>query len=483
MALSATLVAFAACDKVPTTKVSTYAELLNAEGNVVLTDDIDCNFGVVSTLNFDSFDGQDHKIKNFIIKATGVTDNAAFFSADTQSIKNVTFEGVKAEGINVLALSIVKIGGGGKIENVHVKSAEIKVTQNDKLPCFVGAIYAGAYNEHVGKTSEVYESPDANLMGCSVDNVTIKVEGTTSTTKIRHDVNVGAIAGVCDNVSNSYATNCNLTVNSNSTASGVIVGGLVGISDGSIVNSYSANNTLNVNAIGIDYSTGYTEANLCVGGLVGYMYYNHFYHITYDLEKELSSSKIQCCYAEQNTITARTNGKINAGGLAGHLWGTQVGQCYAVNNEITDGNVGFLSYNVWSYENMARSLCGLVGYAERALITSSFTCNNVISESSEPYYDCVIAACGLSIVDDATSVSYCATYNNTLTADCTDEFSCLPIANAYYCLVTSQASGNVNACQIVNSSFWSNANSLKKQLKIGGLYWTFAPNKLPTLEF
>lgn len=466
LTLSAALVAFAACDKAGTTKVSSYSELLSASGNVVLTADIDCNYEPINSFDFTSFDGQGFKIKNFVLKVTGAKDNAAFFGTDTRSIRNVTFDGVSVYGENVLALSVVKIGGGGYIENVHVKNVKITAVQNQYLPCYVGAIYAGAYNAQLNRNTSYSTSYNAQIVNCSADKVSIEIEGNESPSTSGNSsprLYAGVIAGACDNVSDSYAKNSTVTVTSNNSKSYPIVGGLVGYCTGIMENCYAVDNVLNAYS---KQDTNIGNATVSIGGLVGYA-----------SATNSSVRKIQYCYSDNNKLNASTNNNVYAGGLVGRLAEMQVGQCYAVKNviDLQCSRYG-LTYNA------TRNACGLIGYATSSVIVSSFACDNDVTESATTT-STKIAACGFAVVDDFTSVSYCGAANNKLEASTTDEFSHLPIANLYDCIVSSVTLGNVNACQKLARSEWFKESTVKAKLKIGGPYWLFPSTYFPALDF
>ncbi|MCH5164262.1 MAG: hypothetical protein J1F36_04520 [Clostridiales bacterium] len=456
-------------------KISNFDELMSASGDVILTADIDCNFQTISTRKFSTFDGQGHKIKNFVLTASGSTNDGAFFSPSTSLIKNVTFEGVTISGEKVLALSIVKIGGGGKIENVHVRNSTITATQSNYYPCYVGGIYSGAYNagthkSFVGTLGDHDTSYGAIIENCSAENITIEITGYSNFSGTSYEIFAGAIAAACNTVNGCYSKDCSITATSQSIYSYPYVGGIVGYTQGSITNSYAEDNELIASAT--YYSKGafsyYSTSKAYIGGIVG---------CTAPKDSSINT-KVQYCYSEGNNITAKSTGDLFAGGIAGRVNKIQVSQCYANDNIFTA-----TSYADGNANNVSRNLGGLIGYAGSSSIASSFTYNNQITENCTITKTNDSRAGGLIIASDDTSVNCCGTFNNKMSCPQTDELCPRTITGIFDCIVTSEQNGNVNGCEVVSEDFWMTEDSIKNKLKLGGSYWRYSSTNPPKLDF
>ena len=145
--LTATVLAFgalgfAACDLFGSggnkVKVSTLQELLSVapRADVVLTQDIDCDFTSLNGIECKTFDGQGHTIKNAVLS------NAFFITNKTQmnwveSVKNVTFDNMVCRTGSTYAAIVASCEYGISMENVTVKNSTLEVYESSSN------IYAG----------------------------------------------------------------------------------------------------------------------------------------------------------------------------------------------------------------------------------------------------------------------------------------------------------------------------------------------------
>lgn len=451
-----------------TKKVSTFEELMKVtrEDNVVLTNDIDCNFQTITTRACKSFEGNGYTIKNFVLSASGLKDETAFFASYTKTIKNVVFEGATINGDQVMSLAVVKSCGGGLIENVHIKNCTLSATQSNKKRCNVGGIYAG-----VTASGGVYnDSFDAEIKNCSAENVEIKIEGYSKKDFVTGDLFAGAIAAQCNTITDSFASNCELSVISYNHLIMPYVGGLVGYTQGTITNSYAISNKITAedtyyNPAAFSY---YSTATVYAGGLIGCA----------DKHSNLDKTNIQYCYSEGNDITVKSTGSIYAGGLVGNAIKKQISQSYAKNNIISGDK-----YVEGNQNDVERYYGGLVGRIKNSSINSSFTYNNKLEERSNVSKNNNSVLGGLVSLIEGTAINYCGTYKNEIYGPQTDEFCYNTSSSIYDCVVTSETFGNKNNCSLVAEDFWYTEDLIKNTLKLGGPYWEYSPTDLPTLVF
>ena len=308
--------------------VSTYEELIaryswnkDSGYSVKLTADIDCEFATVTPLLLGkTFDGQGHTIKNAVVKAEN--GYASFFNEVTQTIKNVTFENITVQGAGQCD-AIVAAAGCKEISNVHVKNSKLTATQsvrNALYACFVGGIFGG--------TREDYNDGliDCVITDCTVENTEIVLNKYNSEKLNQADIFIGGIAGGCSKISGCRVENCNISAVSSDMKCIPFVGGVVGTVSGGVENSGSVNNVLTATAL--YYQKGafsmYSTSTAYCGGIAARVL----------PVKNENIYGINCCFAEDNEITAQSTGSVYAGGLLGYITKLGVNQCYAKSNSI-----------------------------------------------------------------------------------------------------------------------------------------------------
>lgn len=448
------------------TEISTFEELKAVrDGKVKLTNDIDCGYETISCIVCDEFDGQGYTIKNCVITVDGYNRSASLFAAGTGTIKNVNLEKIVVKGTNGMGAAIVCVANAQRIENVHVKDSKVSCGQclygtgygRTVARSYIGGIYGGYM--------EKKESFDCEIVNCSVQNVEIEITGYNSTS-LYADMFAGGIAGGGNKISNCSAVDCKITAKATSIYGEPYIGGIVGISNGKIENSFSKNCEFTAKATYYqdNFAGMYSTSCAFVGGIAG--------EIT-------ENGNIRYSYSENNKFYVKSSGDLNVGGLVGNLQNGTVAQSYTKGNYIeTDG------YVKGNKDSVARRVGGLVGLAKDSTISSCFAYNNgAFIEKSEGFKeDNDSKFAGLIAGVSSVSVMNCATYNNNLQSVTTDEFIPFDVGSADSCYVSATTCGNVNGCEIISEEFWFSPNLLQEKLNLMGAYWNLTTGELPCLK-
>lgn len=464
-------------------EVSTREELKGG-GNIKLTADIDFGYEMIEGISCTRIDGQGHTISNCI-----VSGGAFFDDTSGEEISNLIFDNITVEVTEKRAAAIVKREGDSCIDNVHVINSKVTCTQNSAKEsseayidgCYVGGIYGGGkippYVHGSGPNAGVTVEASAvvSISNSSVKNVTIEAIGYEGGVK---SIYVGGIAGAATTVTNCVVESCDISAQSKGVSAHPYVGGIVGFTDETIKNSGSINNKIYAearyykkNVLGLGYETSEAYA----GGLLGRATGEEANGVR---DHDPAKKVIETCYAENNSITIKSSGKVRAGGLCGVAYMVAVRECYAANNEITalGGIADDASPDV-------RSLGGLIGYAGTSTVSSCFALGNTLKEETLPQLEKGSLAGGL--IGDASEavVTYCATRDNQLTALTADEFCALELGDKKYnCFISGQDYKNVNNCELVDDSFWLSEKELKEKLNLIGTYWRFGA-EYPSLKW
>ncbi len=456
------------------TKVSTLEELLNARGYAVLTNDIDCGYETIDSINCDSFDGQGYTIKNAVVSSP----NQDYYTAslfNASSVQNLFLENITVKVENALGVGIVSGGNTSYISNVHITNSSIQskgqMVHGHSLgravqECYVGGIYGGIYREtnHGG----IVKNLDCVIKNCSVDNLTIEVSGYDGSKANYEDIYIGGIAGACNNITDCSVTNTTISATATGIYNNPHVGGIVGYSEGKIENSFSKDNSLTANAN--YYSKGafslYSTSCLYLGGIVGSL-------------KE-SGAEINYCYSESNNLNANCSGDIYAGGLIGNADKAAVNQCYSKNSYIAMAN-----YAEGNKNSVIRRTGGLIGSSKNNSVTSCFAYNdNKLIELSSGFKNTSDSKIAGLIADvDSCSVMYCASFNKELVSTTTDEFIPSSISGLKDCFIFNDKFGNINHCGIESEEFWFMPNTIKNSLNLLGTNWQFSTSEIPYLDF
>lgn len=401
------------------TEISTFEELKKGGDYLKLTADIDCDYEMISGIACERFDGQGFTIKNCVVDGDFFTRSSAYSS---YKIIDVTFDNVNGGCVTN------SIGYKDLIENVTIRNSK-----NMRI-CWHGTedFAAGV------------------IKNCLVENVTIEIERTGD-----DDCYVGGILGKgCADISDCTVKNSTFTVTSLDRGCEVYVGGVAGHVSGTIKNCVSKNNQITVNANkmkGVLYGS-----HAYVGGVVGRIYGE--------------DSMIECCGAQDNEINVSSSGTVRAGGLCATAYQATVTECYAANNillagdEVTDEIKLFMAM---------RTLGGLIGYAKEITIQSSFTIGNSCTETSKKTNENYSMAGGIIGESSSNAVSYCAALNNTLAAVVNDDFCSQKLGELFGCYISTETSGNVNACEIVVESFWRSEDTIKTKLNLLSPNWKY----------
>lgn len=279
-----------------------------------------------------NFDGNNKTIKNMKMDLT--TTNIGLFGYNRGTIKNLTVENVTIDfKTSTQNIGIIAGKNAGLIENVTLKNSSIAAEFSRTGQIYIGGITG--LSETGGRLTNItIENVDLNLAitGRTEPHVGLLV-GRAQATQVTEasasgsilvssmDVtNVGGLIGKIENVglSGSSVTNANANVDievdvnvttttTNDTAQGVYVGGLLGTSIGTNVNSVYANGEILITRVSNTSTNNRSDDELSVGGLVGFT--------TSSVTNAYADVEITVGSATEVTIISFE--KIFVGGLAG----------------------------------------------------------------------------------------------------------------------------------------------------------------------
>ena len=247
------------------------------------------------------FDGNDHKIWNFMWRSTDGNCIGLFrYVEEPAQIKNLGLENVDVNVINGMY-----VGG-----LVGYNSGTI-------TKCYSSGVISG--DREVGGL--VGENGGGTITSCY------------SSTKILGSVYVGGLLGFnC-----FYSTICDCYTVGNVSGDDIYIGGLVGGNEGTIISCYSSG------------SVSGDAGGDCVGGLVGSHYYDTMIRNCYStssvtghyavggLAGEIQYGVITGCYS-----TGSVSGYWWVGGLVGDNWFGTINDCFSTGAVLGDQDVGGL---------------------------------------------------------------------------------------------------------------------------------------------
>ena len=299
--------------------ISTIDELMsmNEEGYYVLTNDIDLGGRSWAPLSVQAFDGGGHTISNCIING----GDAFFLEIDTLS--NVTFDSIYVTGG-------ISICGGDRVkavEAVTVKNSTLTVA-NSEEGLYIGLIgrYVGNLTNCKVEDSEIvcgslrgttYVGGMAGLVfgdveDCSSTNIEIRATHNASSSRTRFCVGglIGAFDGLTINRSNVIGAS--IEANATYQDSGLSVGGLVG----NVTNDNGTIAGCSVSDSSIE-ATANTEVR--IGGLFG-----------------IADSKVTDSYSVNNQLCCDSSVSSNCyiGGFCASAM-NETTSCFAANNTLS----------------------------------------------------------------------------------------------------------------------------------------------------
>lgn len=446
-------------------EVSTFEELKAATQKIKLKNDIDCNYETISAFNCTEIDGQGFTIKNCVVTASGYNKSASLFSAGTEAIKNLNLENIVVKGSDGMGAAVVCVAKCDKIENVHVKNSKVSCGQGlygtglgrTVARSYIGGIYGGYW--------EKKEYFDCEIANCSVQGLEIEVTGYDSR-DIYADMFAGGIAGGANKISGCSAVDCKITANATSIYGEPYVGGIAGISKGTIENSFANGCTLTANAKWYQKNVTlmYSTSSAFVGGIAG---------------ETTDNANIKYCYSESNGFYVYSSGDLYVGGIAGEMQSGTMTQSYAKSNYIEAG-----SYIEGNLDSVERRAGGLVGSAKNGTISSCFAYNDnsFVEKSSGFTNDEDSEFAGLIASAAGVNVMNCATYNKAIKSVITDEFIVGAAGSTDDCYVSATDYGNAHGCEILSEEFWVSPNLLQENLNLFGFYWDLTAGELPRLK-
>lgn len=442
---------------VPTTEVSTLAELKEAKGNVILLADIDGQYETIEALDFNSFDGNNHTIKNISIVGNHLNSTAALFGS-TGTIKNVVLDNITVDGKKSTGAAIVAQYGSTEISNVIVQNSCLignlvnsgSGLGKDTESCYLGGIYAGWF--YNGNNSR---DINCKITDCKVINTTFKINRLEEPTIFSPESVIGGIAAIGADITNCQVTDCTFESLSSGLYNTPYIGSICGILSGNITNSLAKNNTFEITANYYDEAIWnyYSTCDAVVGGLVG---------------SSEQDSEIKFSYAENNDLDVNCTGSVSLGGLIGTSKGTNITQSYSKNNTLVMR--GAIEDNK---DDIVRALGGFIGYSSSDYISGCFAYNsNRIEEESNLDQKNFTHTAGFIGNGTKSNVTNCAAYSSSLTGLNLDEFSSADFTISD-CYVTSDLFNNASHCQLVGEDFWTSANEIKNNLGLIGNLWQY----------
>jgi len=451
------------------TEINSLEQLINCkEQNVKLTNDIDCKNRTIKAFEFERFDGNNFTLKNCIVSTNNYEEEASIFGIHTKYIKNLKLDNITIKGNHNVAAAVVSASGAINISNTHVTNSTVICSQikgKNVKKSYVGGIFGGSRFRTDYLDRAEYS---CNIGNCSVENLSIELNGYENGGQYEYaDLFAGGLAGHGGFISDSFVKNSSFNVTSYSPDCNPHVGGLVGLADSNIRNSYVSNNQFRINAK--YYQKGafsyYSTPTIYLGGIAGQLNENH---------------EINSCYSDSNDFVARSSGDVYLGGLIGQVISGTVSDSYSVRCESLMSN-----YAEGNANGVKRRIGGLVGFAENSIITSSFAYNDCyMTEGSIGFKskdDSKIA--GLIAESNLSTIAYCATYNKTIEAPISDELISNVENGLFDCYVTNETYNNINDCIMLGEEFWYSPSSLKEKLNLHSEFWSLSTDHLPFLDF
>lgn len=278
------------------------------------------------------FDGNNKTIKNLNMNLT--TTYIGLFGYNRGTVKNLTVENVTIN-FNTSTQNIGIIAGknAGTIENVTIKDSSITAAFSRTGQIYIGGVTGLAEtgsklkdiiveNVDIDLNISGRTEPYVGLLAGRTQATTVTdaaVEGSITLTSM-DTTNVGGLIGKIENVglSGSSITNASANVDvsvdvnittttTNDTAQGVYVGGLLGSSIGTNVNSVYANGSVSLLRASNTSANDRSDDELSVGGLIGFTT-SSVINAYADVELVVGSA---------SEVTLVSFEKIFVGGLAG----------------------------------------------------------------------------------------------------------------------------------------------------------------------
>ena len=449
-------------------EVNNIEELIAAKGkDIELMADLDFMFQTISPINCKNFNGNGHTIKNVLISNDSIRGTTSLFSS-ADSINDLYLDNISVSATSSFGAAILCQISCRNINNVHIKNSKVTTSMptygsglgKSDRSVYVGGIYSGSYlGEHKEEVSSI-----CNISNCSVIDSTLEIVKEEETSIYYTKLVIGGIAGTASNINNCYTSGLNIICTSSGIYNDPIVGGVVGYLDGKLENSYAINNKINVKAN--YYSNNIlnraSTSEATCGGLVGSV---------------LEGSNIKYCYTNANQIDVSCSGDIYVGGLVGTSNGSTIDNSYTYNNKMV--MLGFFEENE---EKVSRTLGGFIGSTKNDLISSSFSYNEtkLVESNNTKEKDSTIG--GFAGLIDNSTILNVASYMNNASGINIDSFS-NSVGECENCYINNYNYGNMNSCEIIDDSYFINANWMENNLNLIGLNWNFVSGKLPYLNF
>ena len=429
--------------------------------------DLDFMFQTISPINCKNFNGNGHTIKNVIISNDSIRGTTSLFSS-ADSINDLYLDNISVSATSSFGAAILCQISCRNINNVHIKNSKVTTSMptygsglgKSDRSVYVGGIYSGSYlGEHKEEVSSI-----CNISNCSVIDSTLEIVKEEETSIHYTKLVIGGLAGTASNINNCYTSGLNIICTSSGIYNDPIVGGVVGYLDGKLENSYAINNKINVKAN--YYSNNIlnraSTSEATCGGLVGSV---------------LEGSNIKYCYTNANQIDVSCSGDIYVGGIAGTSNGSTIDNSYTYNNKMV--MLGFFEENE---EKVSRTLGGFIGSTKNDLISSSFSYNEtkLVESNNTKEKDSTIG--GFAGLIDNSRILNVASYMNNASGINIDSFS-NSVGECENCYINNYNYGNMNSCEIIDDSYFINANWMENNLNLIGLNWNFVSGKLPYLNF
>lgn len=229
-----------------------------------LTGDIDAT-GVTTSMGIltGGLDGDNHSISNYVIKGGGL-----FSSLDGAEVTNLKLADIKVTSNSNQAGALARKATDSTIDNVHVINPAIKSAY------YAGGLFAEISNTSIDNSSVEGDSSESyiesisyvgGLVGQMDTSKPSTISNSHATIEIRGVKSLGGLVGISSPTStiekSYYDGDIKVKTTLEYTESESIVGGLVGLGNGSISESYSKGTITEI---------GGSDDTDRVGGLVGY---------------------------------------------------------------------------------------------------------------------------------------------------------------------------------------------------------------------
>lgn len=462
--------ALTGCDIPITAKVSTAQELLDVSGKnrkVILENDIDFDYQTLTDpISVYSVEGNNHKIKNVVVHASGTNNSSSLFIGSNKKsvngkISDLILEDVTITGDAVENAAFVCGYSIKEFENIQVNNCTLTVTANKKNNCTVGSISGGTNPAEINYNKE----DQVIIKNCKVSNSKITLNGPSSGNP---DLYVSGIAGDAKTISKCLVDNLTIETIGGYVFQDVYIGGISSHAQGDIDNcevknsNFSGTNTWHgSNILGItDVSMVYIGGiySTCARGSGAY-------------DTSYQTNNITFCTVHDNILTAKACGDVRNGGISAYTYGV-INNCVSYKNDIRRAKV--------DESGNKHFMGGIVGNAVKGTITSTLSYDNQIIDEINSGNEKDESAGGIFGMIGSAIVKNTATGNNTISQVFADEFG-PSSSNISDCYVSNNQYLNSNNLPILDKNEFKDSSTMLVKLLLNAPQWDFSGD-MPILD-